>query len=151
MCHCMSVCRVRGCRFPSTHVSEGHRCGRCGARGHGRIECADQQAMQTLLAHPDECVPHEEQCAVIFCPDRHTHKTEAHHCDQCGGRAGMHLGSCPQNLARTCPVCRVESVVDYHDTVYTDASCVVCMDSKPLLVFSNCRHAVVCTDCTLRL
>ena len=145
------VCRVRGCRFPSTHVSAGHRCGTCGRMGHGQIECVDVIAMATLRAEPDECVPFAEQCTVVGCTARHTHTTPAHHCADCGGRAGTHAAGCARNAPRTCPVCRVESVVDFEKTVFTNVECCVCMDARPLLVFPGCRHAVVCADCTLRL
>ena len=32
-------CKVLKCKFPSSHVTLGHKCGRCNKYGHGEIEC----------------------------------------------------------------------------------------------------------------
>ena len=40
-----SYCYVKGCRFNTFHSTQAHKCGSCGRKGHGKIECsiADNQ------------------------------------------------------------------------------------------------------------
>ena len=37
-----STCNVKFCRFPSSHITLGHRCGICRRYGHGQLECGKQ-------------------------------------------------------------------------------------------------------------
>lgn len=155
-------CSVRGCRFPETHVSAGHRCGICGESGHGQVECGNVDMLR-VLALDTERLPPREGCAVVGCLHTSTHRTAAHHCAACGQRGG---GRCTECTAATdeppadacarlslrcsirCPICRTPNLVDLTSIVYTtDSRCSVCFEAEPLVVMPTCRHACVCAAC----
>lgn len=152
----MFACSVRGCRYPSTHVAAGHRCGTCGRRGHGQIECGNAAAIATL-AQDTQTVPLDLRCAVVGCPCWETHTTSAHYCDECGHLGGTHGVGCAgapnhEHAAVRCPVCREKNVCNLEEKpVYVDAECVVCYERKPLVVYPVCRHVAVCVACTRAL
>ena len=41
-------CKVKNCRFSSTHDTINHQCGSCKRFGHGRLECGNQQMIDNL-------------------------------------------------------------------------------------------------------
>lgn len=143
-----SRCRVQGCRHQWTHTTVAHRCGTCGATGHGQLECASQARRRSLESFFHE-VLHDTQCDVPLCPDPQTHQRSAHVCATCGARGGG--CACTTHLIRRCPMCNTDSSVDLTTELYTGTDCVVCMQSGPVVVFTSCRHATVCKACALRL
>ena len=42
------LCHVYGCRYSTFHITEGHKCGKCGEHGHGRYECGDPVKITSL-------------------------------------------------------------------------------------------------------
>lgn len=154
----MAACRVFGCGFLHTHVTRGHRCGRCGAFGHGVTECRDDAKKNALRAHDADTLPADRRCRVPGCRFAWSHALEAHHCSVCHARGGGGTGCAhcavadPAPLPRlvACPMCRVESA-DPTTVVFTGADCVVCMAPAPCVLFDVCRHATVCRECVARL
>ena len=153
------LCRVNACRFAGTHVTGGHKCGTCGAMGHGQLECGRTTAIRRLaqFCNSDHMPPGLE-CTIPFCPNKHLHSTAAHECGICHIR-GVACG-CPvvpttastQTVSVTCPVCKsYNDSVNTDNVAYTGTECVICMESGPCVIFPTCRHANVCSACTKRL
>ena len=153
-----SFCRVRGCRFPHTHVTQGHNCGLCGQYGHGQRECQDYAARRALAADAS-VLPPALQCTAAHCERRQTHTLEAHVCEECCARGDAHTLDCiffshppvqhvPLRSA-TCPMCRTSGTME---PIFVDATCCVCLEGKSqMVVFSACKHASVCVACSERL
>jgi hypothetical protein len=143
----MRYCFASGCRFADTHITGAHRCGTCGLLGHGQVECGDPGRM-LILSRVGRLVqlPLATQCAVASCRMPWTHTTAAHHCATCGQRGGG-CGCGADVLRRQCPSCRRFSDVDIEAPLYTGGECIVCAESKPVVMFADCRHANVCADC----
>ena len=155
-------CLVAGCRYSTTHVTSAHRCGTCAYYGHGVQDCGKPHRIHKLRERASRlsgavAMP----CTVANCDFRWTHTTEAHHCKACGGRSD--LCSCPPcpppidvvnvdevdevTICVQCPICRTKNHADLASGVFTGNECVACMQSKKLLVFPTCRHAVMCGEC----
>lgn len=155
------LCFVRGCNYPTTHVTLGHKCGTCFAFGHGQMECGNEAQQRSLFfGFCDDVMPDHEKCRVAGCSAPEMHATCAHHC-ACGRRGGggpccaveveETEGSARGVVMRTCPHCKQFGEVDLDFEVYTGSDCCVCYESRPLVVFRACRHAQVCVDCTRKL
>lgn len=97
-----------------------------------------------------------------FCSDAFnwSHADSAHRCDDCGsfGHGSGHPlcvktrdALSASTVTRTCPSCKMVGKVNLSFTVFTGGDCIVCMDSKPTVIFDECRHANVCVDCVTRI
>ena len=149
----MSWCRVRGCRFATSHVTSGHQCGRCGRYGHGRLECGFPAVQAALVRRTcDDRMPESRRCTFRDCHTPWTHATEAHWCAVCGRRGdGCVCSSSTRAPSSICPMCRASATYDAGAPVFTGAECVACAQPAPLVVFEPCRHAVACIACAERL
>ena len=145
----MKLCFVKNCRFANSHVTRGHRCGKCNLYGHGTVEC-DSPHQKYLLEqlHSEDTITEGERCCIQGCISVY-HSTEAHHCSTCGSR-GVDRCCTTTKLFRKCPSCRVPSTVDLSFKLFTGANCIVCMESVPCIVF-ECMHANVCSECVIQL
>ena len=143
-------CQVAGCRFSTTHTTQGHRCGTCGLFGHGQIECGSEERIQKLETHLNDVLPNDKHCCVRNCTTPWTHGTESHHCSNCGSLT-RDPKCCVVYITRLCPMCKISSDVNVTLKIFTSSSCVVCFDEKPLCLFPSCGHAVVCSECTKNL
>lgn len=166
-------CKVKGCRFSNYHTTIAHRCGICNQYGHGQIECNNNKAKTALLQYLEEQMPDDRRCELISCAYPWSHSTESHHCFRCGGREHI-AAQCPIGrtvfagaaekvedsivntlestiIHKCCPMCREISDVDLNLTVFTDSPCPICLDTKPKIIFSGCKHANVCKDCVVLL
>ena len=145
-------CRVRGCRFPHSHVTGGHVCGSCGQRGHGVQECGKESLIERLYDYFGNDMV-EDHCTVEGCDDPHTHSTSGHHCKRCNVRTTD--STCCNTILENCvcPICRCENhFVNLSRKVYAQGSeCVVCFNEGPLVLFDTCGHVCVCSDCARRL
>lgn len=139
-------CRVARCRYRETHVTSAHRCGTCGALGHGQIECGKESAIRVLAGMREEEMPPHMWCDVEGCPSPSSHSTSAHYCHTCGERGGM--CAC---MNKRCPTCNAVGKVDASVRLFTGAACCVCMDEGPVVLFRACGHANVCQSCVERL
>lgn len=77
-------CHVAGCRHPNSHITQHHRCGRCGEFGHGQMECRNNRQVENLHMAQRRELPRHMWCNMIGCRGRRYHTTEAHHCPNCG-------------------------------------------------------------------
>lgn len=148
----IKYCKVRGCRFPDSHVTFGHVCGTCGKRGHGIQECGKESLIGRLNCNYSEDTV-QEYCTVQGCDDPETHTSESHHCKRCNTRTTDHM-CCPLLLTSCiCPVCRVENhSVNMSRKVFAPGTeCVVCFATGGLVLFDTCGHACVCAVCAQRI
>jgi len=157
-------CAAVGCRFPSSHVTCAHRCGTCNAYGHGQRECNNQELIRILQSTYDQdTMPADKECSFLGCQYKWSHNAEAHHCFSCGTR-GADQNCCVRlsqtstgrniqedRVSRKCAHCKVIGPVDLAFELFTGSDCTICMETKPCIIFSACRHAVVCADCARRL
>ena len=144
------LCKCRGCRYATTHVSAGHKCGSCGGYGHGQLERGNETLCTALQASQHDRMPSEAQCTFEGCRFPHSHGLEAHHCDNCGARGGVRCcrGGASNNML--CPFCRavVQRVQPPTLPLPTPLpECVICTDQAGLVVLEPCRHAVACAEC----
>lgn len=150
----MQRCFVADCRHAHTHVTAGHRCGRCGGYGHGQRECGSARETRELRErYGTDTLPLPERCPVPTCAYRHIHTEQGHYCRSCK-TFGCTVPTCRtrSGVSIQCPVCRVVNpAVDITAVVYTGSDCTVCMDTQPCVVFPTCRHACVCPTCAVRL
>ena len=141
----MQWCKVRGCRHADTHVTAGHKCGKCGSFGHGARECGRINSLKALESYFDDVLPYAYRCTHQECTTPSLHITAAHICVTCG-----HL-TCRCLPELQCPTCRTWNSVDTSRTVFTNSECVICMERNPCVVFETCRHANVCRNCVTQL
>ncbi len=90
----MSLCKIYGCRYANTHVTNGHKCGKCNCFGHGQVECGDENKYKSLQKYFSDVLPNLEFCQVRNCSHPHLHKTSGHSCRFCGKHQG-HMKQCP--------------------------------------------------------
>jgi hypothetical protein len=90
-----NYCIVQGCRFPSTHLTKSHKCGKCGRFGHGQMECHNPILIDQLKIKSSSIkFPHSLYCTSLSCPCPWSHSSESHYCSQCQER---HLETaCPR-------------------------------------------------------
>ena len=153
-------CRVDGCRFPDTHTTRGHACGKCYKFGHGMLECGNQSKIESLKDFFSEDV--DTPCTVSGCRFSLSHTKDGHFCKACKGYGhAATRRSCPRLRPPPspppplpifkCPLCNLDtSPLPNTNPLFTGAECVVCY-SKRALVPYECGHCVVCKECTDRL
>lgn len=78
------TCKVKNCRFPSTHTTLGHQCGKCGNFGHGVLECGNPKlVMNLLINNKDKLLKPHQYCQVVGCQFKEYHTTRGHKCEKC--------------------------------------------------------------------
>jgi hypothetical protein len=81
----MKYCEVNNCRYPHSHVTSGHRCGKCYQYGHGFIECGDLDKINNLKNNYHyQRLPYKLWCKKNGCRYFWSHNCRAHHCNNCG-------------------------------------------------------------------
>ena len=88
-------CMAAYCRYPSSHMTSAHRCGKCKSFGHGEAECGSWAKRRDLAVRAaGQRAPPSNLCTVVGCQSPRTHTTNAHHCPVCRERHdGSHI--CP--------------------------------------------------------
>ena len=146
----MKYCNVKRCRFSNTHTTSFHKCGRCHQYGHGILECGNEAKIAELSRLTQFEIPCTEWCTSISCSNRYTHTLEAHNCIICGKR-----GACEEHdtssLFMTCPFCKQEGYVDLKNEIFTGTECIICMENSKVVIFNNCKHALTCKLCVMRI
>lgn len=145
----MSYCKVAYCRFSSTHVTKGHKCGRCGIYGHGDAECNQEADMSILENYKDDVLPLDKQCLVNDCETKELHCTNAHHCPLCQKRDPHTKTDCTRNIKKVkCPMCRTDNVIKNLTKIKgLSDKCCVCLDNTVEILFPECSHCCVCFQC----
>jgi hypothetical protein len=153
----MSFCKVASCRFKFTHVTKGHRCGKCWIDGHGEIECHSRKAKLELEFYYDDILPNNKICTVPDCTTKDLHTVDAHHCPNCKKRDAHTVDNCPKNGIKNserllynikCPVCRTDNptVSTKKITGLTDKCC-ICIDNNVEILLPICYHCCMCLAC----
>lgn len=158
----MLHCRVAHCRYKTTHVTKGHKCGRCNAYGHGEIECIQTWRRQDLMNYYHEELPNNRACTVEDCPDKWLHTTAAHHCSNCGIRdphtladcngsssSGSHVPAVASSKTISCPLCRKVSTMttDPKKILGLSDTCSICLDNNVEILLTGCYHCCICKVC----
>ncbi len=155
-------CKVAYCRFSSTHVTKGHKCGVCGHYGHGELECFNGRAKLELEAYYDDVLPNNKVCTVADCQFKSLHTVEAHHCPLCKKREPHTVENCPKNTAHIstvpavvyhmkCPICRVDNTITNPKKIFgLKDECCICCDKAVEILFPSCYHCCVCLECLQR-
>jgi len=153
-----SYCRVRYCRYSNTHVTKGHKCGKCGKNGHGDAECGKINNIQLLKNYFSETLPTELYCTVENCKKKMYHTIDAHHCKQCQKREPHIKENCPLNPEHDkkntitynmqCPLCRQQNtVVNPRKVLGLTDECCICYENKVEVLFPICYHICICLNC----
>ncbi len=81
-----TYCLITQCRYPTTHVSQAHRCNLCHLFGHGEIECRNRHLSQVLIYNPvyGIRISEPDRCKIPDCKETTLHTTRGHLCDNCG-------------------------------------------------------------------
>ena len=97
----MVLCKVKGCKYSSTHVTVAHKCGNCGLFGHGKNECNDLEAIKVLGSYYMDKIPKNKKCKIGGCKYKDRHTTEGHTCHYCD-KLGIknHTKNCPKSGAK---------------------------------------------------
>jgi hypothetical protein len=150
-------CKVAYCRFSSTHVTKGHKCGVCGKYGHGEIECRNARAKLNLEMYRDDVLPNNKICTVTDCEFKSMHTTEAHHCPVCKMRDPHSLENCPSKLSSAsvnttyhmkCPVCRADNSITNPKKIFgLKDECCICYENAVEVLFTSCYHCCICLEC----
>ena len=148
-------CKVGYCRYNYTHVTKGHKCGRCGIYGHGDYECLHPRQIDMLIMHHNDVLPDNMKCSVSDCIYKELHTVDAHHCSSCGRRTAHTLIQCNpivQNNNKTyykkCPLCRTDNtLVNPKKILGLSDKCSICMDDNVEILFPDCSHVCVCNKC----
>ena len=154
-----SYCECTGCRFPNSHVTAGHKCGKCGKFGHGVTECTRPILKNALAPYLAERLPQMLHCTKTVCEYRWSHNDMAHHCPKC--KQNHSVDVCPlnprvvpvQNLEICCPLCKTDNKIPSNQMKITGLSetCKVCMGNECQVLFPQCFHICVCIDCANEL
>jgi hypothetical protein len=154
-------CKVAYCRFSSTHVTKGHRCGTCGNYGHGEIECYNTRAKLNLQTFHNDELPTNKCCPVSDCEFKNLHSKEAHHCPLCKMRDPHTIEDCPSNAANganavtqtvvykmLCPICREQNTITNPKKIFgLKDECCICYDRTVEILFPSCYHCCICLEC----
>jgi hypothetical protein len=156
-------CKVAYCRFNRTHVTRGHKCGRCGTYGHGDFECRTDYLVQNLRQFDNDIVLNNLQCTIDDCAYKELHTEDAHHCPKCGKREKHTIANCPLQISQSshvsdirynvkCPVCRTDNLLNNPRKIHglTDI-CSICYENNVEILFPSCYHCCICMQCLHKL
>lgn len=142
----MTSCKVSECRFSNSHVTRGHKCGKCNNYGHGIIECGNRHKLSELSKYNDTVA---NECKFAGCNYKHLHTTDAHHCGKCNERYHSII-TCPLNTIKLkCPICTQINNINLHQKKISGSNdtCSVCLDNKVQVFLPDCGHACLCNMC----
>ena len=158
----INYCRVRGCRYKHSHVTSGHRCGKCNKNGHGQVECNNTTLIEHLEHFADNVLPNDKHCTMEECYNRNLHTTRAHHCEYFNCGENHSITECPLiinvkqiilNYDITCPLCRKDNTIssNYVKIKGNDTKCSICYTNNVEVYFPSCGHVCVCHTCLQKL
>ena len=161
-------CQATSCRYSNTHITTGHKCGKCKGYGHGARECGFGARIAQLKERTRfEKLDPESQCSVIGCRHKHNHRTSSHQCSSC--RSMYHHCYCGFTIGEiddarnalleeekkivctvVCPVCRKENKIEFIEgskIFGLTQTCSVCMEREINMRLPDCKHACLCDTC----
>lgn len=150
-------CKVYNCRFPWSHTTVGHECGKCHNFGHGQYECCHSSRIKNLNTSVDE-LPAQMQCTMAGCKYKKYHVSLVHKCKICKNNHSSR--DCPEQKKEEdtiyiieCPMCKILNHISRNQPkIYgVDELCCVCADNKINLFLPKCGHVCLCLDCADKL
>lgn len=144
-------CKVKHCRFKSTHTTSGHKCGTCGKYGHGQVECKNKFLKDKISQYLNDVLHESEWCTIDGCKYKWSHKTISHHCSKCN-KNGHGSKNCPLNeifYNIECPICRTKNKISSKQKkIYgLQEKCSICKDNEVNIFLPDCGHACLCSEC----
>ena len=144
------LCKVYDCRYNNTHVTKGHKCGKCGLYGHGIVECTNNILKSNLNQYSNDLLLYNDRCKYNNCRYNLLHKSEAHHCEKCG-KLGHNKDKCVITIK--CPICRINNNIKFDQKkIYglTD-TCSVCLTNNVEIYLPDCGHCCLCHECMMKI
>ena len=146
------LCRIHNCRYPDSHTTPGHVCGRCYRLGHGQVECGNQSKIDALVVHKEE-MPDGQTCVFEECGSRY-HIKSGHRCDLCN-RYGHSNTACPSaekiKMIFGCPICKAPTEMLLNQRpIFLNTTCSICHEVVKAFPLP-CGHSDFCYDCIVRL
>lgn len=150
-------CTIAGCATRITHTNSSHHCRTCNERGtHSMVNCPSRTRERSRFYDRmnDLAQDHENTASspvssaatvpvTVPAPEPEPQSSSA---------TFDSVFPLPPIIKKECPICRVKSDVDTSNTLFTGGACCVCLDeSKKMVIFKDCSHAQVCSDCVHRL
>ena len=152
-----NYCKVKNCRYQTTHTTLGHKCGKCNIYGHGEIECKNPLAKHSIKQYWHEELPSHLHCTFGGCKYSKFHTKDAHHCATCNKRSHS-TSTCSFDKTTThyyicCPLCRQFNSIPKNQSLIcgSSESCVVCMTNNVQIFLPACGHICLCLVCTSKL
>lgn len=145
-------CKVKNCRFHTSHTTRSHICGICNNLGHGQYECFDYEKKEQLKEHFNDIIDPEQRCKYN-CDLKLFHKTDAHRCEFCF-HYGHSTNDCPNKIISVkCPICRTNNTIkaSQHKIIGIDIECCICLNNKIEIFFPDCGHICLCYDCFIQV
>lgn len=142
-------CKVRNCRYNTTHVTMGHICGTCHELGHGQMECGNENSILSLRSYHGDRLGPDQYCRRCR-SDVHT--SEGHFCNEC--KTFGESCSCVTTSAIVCPTCRKDNVIFSNQPVRVyglSEKCKICMENTINICLPQCRHTCMCEECFRKL
>jgi hypothetical protein len=144
-----NTCMVKECRWKHTHTTIEHICGICGDKGHGQLECGNNELIDELKKYYNDMIDEDERCNLYNCKLNQHHKTESHKCESCF-TYGHSQYNCPNRIIyMNCPLCRKPNKIktSQKKVIGIDIDCCICMDRKIEIFFKDCGHIPMCFQC----
>ena len=149
----IKYCKVSECRYPVSHVTVYHYCGKCKKQGHGNLECGNNLKINNLTQYYKYRLPNYENCVFGECitDDIRTHTTESHTCTICYDRLHSSI-TCPlntQNINIKCPICRTNNT-SFIKIFDSEDKCSICLNNVEIFL-PDCGHNCLCLKCSKKL
>lgn len=147
-------CKVKHCRYPHTHTTREHQCGKCGQKGHGQVECNSTFLKQQLEQFHNDILPINKQCKSQNCQKKEYHTSESHICEICNERHIVE--ECPSKIIKLdCPICRTPNCIPNSQprlfALSDDNKCRVCLENTINIFLPQCGHVCICSECVVKL
>lgn len=97
----LNECRIEGCKYPKTHLTVYHTCGKCSKMGHNTRLCGLYSQNQYTHLSTNDFMDPSETCNFKTCEYYIYHTTPGHYCADCKTHGGnkncivcMHIAVC---------------------------------------------------------
>lgn len=136
-------CHVENCKYPTTHITQGHKCIKCTKYGHGEKECKSTIKKMLLRDKFDCLVPFNKRCTYDNCKNRIYHTKEYHDI----------IHNLNKKYIIKCPICNMKNTYNSEQKkVYgIEEKCKICLTNTICIYLKNCGHTVMCEECFIIL
>jgi len=153
----IKFCEVTQCRDSDSHVTSQHLCPKCKNRGHGIIECGDEDLIKAYVNLKDKKMPRFHHCKHPECSMSWTHSTSYHKCEYCN--LNHSISKCPdileveKNITIKCPICRKYNIIksNQQNVFNVEDKCIVCLEKNANIFLPTCGHVCICNECAEKM